>query len=92
MIKNVKFIPSEVGLHHLLSDLSLGDLVCVQYRDKASYEGGWTEEVYTGFITKLAIVSDDNPAGLLQMWCIETGSFHIISPKLDKIGVISESR
>jgi len=88
----IKIVGTEVGLHHLVSDLKLGDLVRVRYRDRGAYEMGYNESPVTGFITKLATVTEDNPAGLLHMWCIETGSIHILSPKLDLIELISESR
>lgn len=90
MIKDVKFF-GEVGLQWLLTDIEVGDLVRVQYRDTSSYESGWDEEVYLGFISATAEVTTENPAGLMQMWCITTGSNHIIRPKLDKIEVVSKA-
>ena len=84
MVKNIKFTPLDGS-----SSLNIGDLVRVQYRDKASYEVGWAEEKYLGFITKVPPATDDNPAGMTMMWCIGTSSTHIISPRLDRAEVIS---
>jgi len=87
MVKNINFCPLEDS-----SNLNIGDLVRVQYRDKGSYEFGWTAKVYMGFITKVPPASEDNPAGMTAMWCITTNSTHIITPRLDRIEVVSEAR
>jgi len=89
MIKDVKFVGPAVGLEF---DLKLGDLVRVRYRDTGSYESGYAEETFTGFISKVPVESETEPGWMLCMWCIETASTHILSPKLDIIEVISESR
>ncbi len=86
MVKNVKFFPNQTS-----TDLKLGDLVSVQYRDTGAYEAGWDETVYLGFITMVPPATPDNPAGMIQMWCINTNSPHIITPRLDKVEVISEA-
>ena len=91
MIKDVKFF-GEVGVHWLISELELGDLIRVQYRDVGSYESGWKNELYTGFIIQRPAVSDINPNGLIHMWCIETGSAHIVSPNSDKVELLSKVR
>jgi len=84
MVKNVKFFPNQIS-----TDLKLGDLVSVQYRKSRAYEAGWGAEVYLGFITMVPPATPDNPAGMIQMWCINTSSLHIITPRLDKVEVIS---
>jgi len=84
MVKNIKFTPLDGS-----SSLNIGDLVSVQYRDKAAYEAGWHEERHLGFITKVPPASEDNPAGMIMMWCLGTASTHILSPRLDRIEVIS---
>ena len=98
MIKDVKFF-GEVGVHWLISELELGDLIRVQYRDIGSYESGWKDELYTGFIMLLPPSPGKKidgatylPQGALQMWCIETGSAHIVSPRLDKVELVSKVR
>jgi hypothetical protein len=86
MIKNVKFFPTQTS-----TNLKIGDLVSVQYRDSGAYEVGWHEEIHLGFVTMVPPATPENPAGMIQMWCINTNSHHIITPRLDKVEIVSEA-
>jgi len=63
-----------------------GDLISVRYRDRHSDKVEWSPELYYGFVME---TDDDSKASMLKMWCITTGSVHIVSARLDLVEVVS---
>jgi len=73
--------------------MKVGDFVSVRYRVRRA---DWSqpgpnkwEQSLLGFIFE---VPEDGTDGMWRMWCLKTGSVHILAPHLDLIEVINESR
>ena len=70
--------------------MKVGDLVSVRYRVRRGTDNGkpmWESPLH-GFIFQVPKAPDH----MWKMWCLETGSAHILAPRLDEIEVVSESR
>ena len=70
--------------------MKVGDLVSVRYRSRRGFSDGverWEQPLH-GFIFQ----APKDPDHMWKMWCVETGSVHILSPRLDEIEVINEGR
>ena len=75
--------------------MKVGDFVSVRYRDSRALlptdPNKW-EKPLLGFIFEAP--EDGLPLrhARWRMWCLKTGSVHILAPHLDLIEVINESR
>ena len=69
--------------------MKVGELVSVRYRVQHGSGAGieWEPPLH-GFIFQ----APKDPDHMWKMWCLETGSVHILAPRLDVIEVINEGR
>ena len=74
--------------------MKVGEFVSVRYRVRRALQPGpnkWEKPLF-GFIFEAPEDGLPLHQARWRMWCLKTGSVHILAPHLDLIEVINESR